>query len=167
MTIQRLFVTELRSVRFGKSQLNGWMEEFCDKQTFSKSDKWQFSDCLSPNYDQSDFGKVSWMAEWRDSAINRLFPNLINDNSVKNSRQLIIQNVRMYHPRRVKNITCDHLRLFYLYVILLWHNNCIKHVLRPIHTVRFFLMRLRFVTSHGMGCMEVNDTVHTVRLRFN
>ena len=62
------------------------------------------------------------MAEWRNSAINRLFPNLINDNSVKNSRQLAIQNVRMYHPRRVKNITRDHLRLFYLYVILLSHN---------------------------------------------
>ena len=28
-------------------------------------------------------------------------------------------------------------------------------------------MRLRFVTSHGMDCMEANDTVYTVRLRFN
>ena len=24
-----------------------------------------------------------------------------------------------------------------------------------------------FFASHGMGCMDVNDTVHTVRLRFN
>ena len=26
---------------------------------------------------------------------------------------------------------------------------------------------MRFHTSHGMGCMHVNDTVDTVRLRFD
>ena len=30
-----------------------------------------------------------------------------------------------------------------------------------------FLVRLRFYTSHGMGCMDVNDTVQTVRLQFD
>ena len=28
----------------------------------------------------------------------------------------------------------------------------------------FFLVQLHFNTSHGMGCMDVSDTAHTVRL---
>ena len=32
--------------------------------------------------------------------------------------------------------------------------------------VRFFLTVTEFFTSHGVGCMDVNDTVHTVRVRF-
>ena len=31
----------------------------------------------------------------------------------------------------------------------------------------FFWVRMHFHTLHGMGCMHVNDTVHTVRLRFD
>ena len=33
--------------------------------------------------------------------------------------------------------------------------------------VRFFLSAIAFFTSHGMGCMDVNDTIHSVRLRFD
>ena len=31
----------------------------------------------------------------------------------------------------------------------------------------FFWVRLRFYTSHGMGCVDANGTVHTVRLPFD
>ena len=45
-----------------------------------------------------------------------------------------------------------------------WRYVYLKKKGLPIHTMRFFL---RFSTSHGMGCMDVNDTVHTVSLRFD
>ena len=37
----------------------------------------------------------------------------------------------------------------------------------PFTRCDFFLVRLRFCASHGIGCMDVNDTVHTVGLRFD
>ena len=37
----------------------------------------------------------------------------------------------------------------------------------PFRRCDFFWVRLRFFTLHGTGCMDVNDTVHTVRLRFD
>ena len=50
-----------------------------------------------------------------------------------------------------------------------------KHASEGIHTgfegpftrCDFFWVQLRFYTSHGMGCMDVNDTVHTVKLQFD
>ena len=36
----------------------------------------------------------------------------------------------------------------------------------PFTQCNFFGVRLCFYTSHGMGCMDINYTVHTVILRF-
>ena len=37
----------------------------------------------------------------------------------------------------------------------------------PFTRCDFFSVRLHCFASHGMDCMDVNDTVHTVRLRFD
>ena len=41
------------------------------------------------------------------------------------------------------------------------------HIQAHSHSVIFSECDCVFFTSHGMGCMDVNDTVHTVRLRFD
>ena len=37
----------------------------------------------------------------------------------------------------------------------------VKQPLGLVHTVRFFLLRLRFFFSQQMGCTELNGSVHT------
>ena len=44
---------------------------------------------------------------------------------------------------------------------------CILVVIFVSHITSIKCLRLHFYTSHGMGSMDVNDTVHTVRLRFD
>ena len=80
------------------------------------------------------------------------------------SERLILErlNKNNRNPTNRSQIQAD----YYLNV----HNTHITFGFRgkdPFTWCDVFLVRLRFYTLHGMGCMDVSDTVHTVRLRFD